>query len=67
MVYNTKNNNNNFVGGKSSAKNNNKEVGTNGLNNLNSVKRVLNRNFITGYADGESSFSVRLRKSADSR
>ncbi len=65
MVYKTKKNNNNNSDNK--YEQNNNKVGNNGPNNLNSVKRALNPYFVTGYADGESSFSVRLRKSADSK
>jgi hypothetical protein len=57
MVYNTtKNNNNNNNNDKNKLDESNK-----------SVYIGMNPYFITGYVDGEGSFSVRLRKSAESR
>lgn len=43
-------------------------VGTTDKNNnknTNNINKKLNPYFVTGYADGESSFSIRFRKSAD--
>jgi hypothetical protein len=35
--------------------------------NVSSINKSLDPYFVTGYSDGESSFSIRLRKSIDSK